>query len=136
LYLTKNAGNLKSLPFLRVDERLLPLVETMATNEFYLTYLLEIAAEIVGGDIVNNFARGSEARHKLVQLLGGLGVQEEDKDDDAQAGAVEEAGALEEPEQVSGAEDLTSLFLGVARTISGKLHRDETALIEIRNTTS
>jgi hypothetical protein len=126
LYFTKNAGCMKALPFLRVDERLLPLVEAMAMNESLLAYLLEIAAEIVRGDVVNNFTKGSEARHKLVQFLRGLGVQEEEDDDDDA-----NARATEEPGQVSGAEDLTSLFLFMASAISDKLHVSEAVLIEM-----
>jgi hypothetical protein len=131
LYLAKDAGHLKALPFLRVDERLVPLAESLAANESLLAYLLEIAAEIVRGDIVNHFTEGSEARHKLVQLLRGFGVQEEDTDDDAQAGAMEEAPAMEEPGQLSVAEDITSLFLVMARAISESLHVHEAALIDI-----
>jgi hypothetical protein len=132
LNLAKDAGRLKALPFLRLDKRLVPLVNSMATNESLLLYLLEIAAEIVREDLVNNFTKGSEPRHKVVQLLRGFNVKEEDDDDvDSNLRATEEERAMEEPGQVSGAEDLISVFLFMASAISDHLHLNEAGLIEI-----
>jgi hypothetical protein len=125
VYLFKNAGGLKAFPFLQVDERLLPLMESMSASESLLANLLEIAAEIVGGDDVNDFTAGSEAHHEVLQLLRACGVQEEDDGDDGQAGT------MEDPGQQSGAQGLTSTFLNIARTISQRLHMHEAALKEI-----
>lgn len=131
LYLIQNAGNLKALPFLQVDERLKPLVMGLAANESLLAYLLEIAVEIVSGDAVNYFTEESEAHHKLLQLLRGFCSQEEDNNDDDQVGRMEDVPAMEEPGQVSGAEDLIYLFLVMACMVSDRLHVHKATLMEI-----
>jgi len=74
LYLVKNAGGFKAFPFLRVDERLLPLAESLAADESLLSYFLEQACDIVQAGQLEELTRvGSEA-HTILTILQGFGV--------------------------------------------------------------
>jgi hypothetical protein len=81
-YLAKNAGCLKALPFLQVDESLLPFVNSLAIQESKITYLMKLAEKIVSGggdDFVNPFTEGYDVRLAIETLLSGF-------DDDVQEG--------------------------------------------------
>jgi hypothetical protein len=123
----KDANKLKVLPFMKVDERLKPLLEDMVVSKSLIGLLLAVAGNIVEANKTAEIARGTAAHHVLQQILSRY------KDDATEK--EEPTGELEsgaQPDAVNAdANAVTSLLVSLVRTIDTTFLNLEAELSQI-----